>query len=164
LKELFEFTNGYSSFLTEAAFDLSQPDIKASTSPLVSFDEQVGGGTAIGQDDRDLNYTKALFLSSPIIARGMDTLWEEVSLKFFRIVSYRLNTFDYLCLVWHTVISTEVPYRSRGRPGKARQVQRDRTTTRVIHTKSFICQLREKQFCAGTAYFLETKKWVDLYL
>jgi hypothetical protein len=33
LKELFEFTSGYSSFLTEAAFDLSQPDTKASTSP-----------------------------------------------------------------------------------------------------------------------------------
>jgi hypothetical protein len=47
LKELFEFTSGYSSFLTEAAFDLSQPDTKASTSPLVSFEEQVDSSTTI---------------------------------------------------------------------------------------------------------------------
>jgi hypothetical protein len=53
LKQLFELTNSYLSFLTQAAFDLSQPDTKASTSPLVSFEEQVGGSTAISQDDRD---------------------------------------------------------------------------------------------------------------
>lgn len=55
-------------------------------------------------------------------------------------------------------------YRSRRGPGKAWRVQRDRTTIRAIHTKSLICQLREKQFWTGTAYILETKKWEDLYL
>jgi hypothetical protein len=48
LKELFEFTNECSTFLTEEALsDLSQPDTEASTDPLVSLREQAGGSTAM---------------------------------------------------------------------------------------------------------------------
>ena len=79
LKELFEFSDGYSSFLTETArSDLSQPAAEASPDPLVSFGEQAEGSTALpgphilNQDDSDLVYTKSLFLSSPVDAQEMD--------------------------------------------------------------------------------------------
>jgi hypothetical protein len=45
----------------------------------VSFEEQVDSSTTIDWDDRDLIYTKVLFLSSLVNAQGMDKLWEEVS-------------------------------------------------------------------------------------
>ena len=79
LKELFELTNNCSSFLIEAAFDLTHPNTKASTSPSVSFAEPVGGPKTLSQDDQDLIYTKVLFLSSPVNTQDMDKLWEEVS-------------------------------------------------------------------------------------
>ena len=48
LKELFEFTDDCSYFLTEEAFsDVSQPDTKASTQPLMSLGEQACGSAAI---------------------------------------------------------------------------------------------------------------------
>jgi hypothetical protein len=72
---LFEFFNGYSSFLIETArSDLSQPVAEASLDPLVSFGEQAEGSTALpgphilNQDDLDLVYTKSLFLSSLVDA------------------------------------------------------------------------------------------------
>jgi hypothetical protein len=79
LRELFEYSDDYSSFLTETArSDLSQSIIEGSPSPLVSFREQADRSPAFDQDDRDLTYTKVLFLSSPVNAQDMDRLWAEV--------------------------------------------------------------------------------------
>jgi hypothetical protein len=73
LKELFEFSDDYSSFLTEIArSDLSQPTTEASPDPLVSFRKQAKRSTALPsphilyQDNSDLTHTKSLFLSSPV--------------------------------------------------------------------------------------------------
>jgi hypothetical protein len=78
LKELFEFVDDYSSFLTEIArSDLSQPTTEASPDPLVSFGEAEGstalpGPHILNQDDSDLTHTKSLFLSSPVDVQEMD--------------------------------------------------------------------------------------------
>jgi hypothetical protein len=48
LKELFEYSDNYSSFLTEIVYsNLSQPDTETSTKPLASFGGQAGGSTAL---------------------------------------------------------------------------------------------------------------------
>jgi hypothetical protein len=82
LKELFEFSDEYSSLLTETACsDLSPPITEASPYPLVSVEEQADGSTAslgphtIDQDNpRITSYTDYLYLSSPVDAQGMDWL------------------------------------------------------------------------------------------
>jgi hypothetical protein len=77
LKELFEFSDDCSSFLIEAACsNLSQPNTKALTYPLVSFGEQASGSTAsLGPyilDADDLSITLCTgYLLSP-------TNWEEM--------------------------------------------------------------------------------------
>jgi hypothetical protein len=77
LKELFEFSDVYSSFLTEAArSDLSQPNTEASTEPLVTFGKQAGGSTALPSphilDPDDPSIISCTdYLSSP-------TSWEEM--------------------------------------------------------------------------------------
>jgi hypothetical protein len=68
LKELFEFTDECSSFLTEEALsDLPQPNTEASIHPLVSLGEQAGGSTTmpglniLGPDDPSItSYTDYL--------------------------------------------------------------------------------------------------------
>jgi hypothetical protein len=77
LKELFEFSNNCSSFLTEAArSNLSQPNTEASTYPLVSFGEQAGGSTAspgpyiLDADDPSITSCTGYLLSP--------TNWEEM--------------------------------------------------------------------------------------
>ncbi|KAH8772419.1 hypothetical protein F5882DRAFT_381432 [Hyaloscypha sp. PMI_1271] len=71
LKELFEYSDDYSSFLIEIArSDLSQPNTEVSTDPLASFGGQAGGITALpspyilNPDDLSITlYTD--YLSSP---------------------------------------------------------------------------------------------------
>jgi hypothetical protein len=86
LKELFEFSDYYSYFLTEAArSDLSDPVTEASPYPLASFEEKADGSTALPgphtleQDDPGMTYTNFLFLSSPVYAQGIDWLREDFS-------------------------------------------------------------------------------------
>lgn len=83
LKELFEFSDDYSFFLTEAArSDLSDPVTEASPYPLASFEEQADGRSTalpgpytLEQDDPGMtSYTDFLFLSSLVDAQGMDWL------------------------------------------------------------------------------------------
>jgi hypothetical protein len=80
LKELFEYSDECSYYLTEAAHsDLSQPNTEASPYPLVSFGEQAGGSTVLlgppilDQDDQGItSYTD--YLSSPVDAQNIDWL------------------------------------------------------------------------------------------
>jgi hypothetical protein len=89
LKELFEFSDNCSFFLTKAAgSDLSQPNTKASTYPLVSFGKQAGGRTAslgpyiLDADDPSITlYTG--YLLSP-------TNWEEID--WFREDFFSIST------------------------------------------------------------------------
>jgi hypothetical protein len=44
----------------------------------VNLEEQADGSAVFDEDDRDLIYTRVLFLSSLVDAQDMDKLWEEV--------------------------------------------------------------------------------------
>jgi hypothetical protein len=80
LKELFEFSDDYSSFLTETAHpDLSQSITEGSPYPLVNLGEQADGNTAFpGPDTLDqgdpgiTSFTDYLFLTSPVDPQDMD--------------------------------------------------------------------------------------------
>jgi hypothetical protein len=83
LKELFGYSDDYSSFLTEIArSNLSQPNTEVSTDPLASFGGQAGGSTALpshcilNPDDPSITlYTD--YLSSPTSWEEMDQFGED---------------------------------------------------------------------------------------
>jgi hypothetical protein len=77
LKELFEYSDNYSSFLTEVArSEISQSTTEASLSPLASLEEQAGGSTAwpgpyiLAPDDPNITSCTDYLLSP--------TSWEEM--------------------------------------------------------------------------------------
>jgi len=79
LKELFEYSNDYSSFLTEIASDLSA---EASTNALASFGGQADGSTALQSpcilDPDDPSITSCTdYLSSPTSWGEMDQFGED---------------------------------------------------------------------------------------
>lgn len=88
LKELFEFSDDYSSFLTETAHpDLSQ-SITVSPYPLVNLEEQADSSTAFPDPDTldqgDLGitlFTDYFFLSSLVDPQDMDWFRGDFSFK-----------------------------------------------------------------------------------